>query len=69
MQLVEDEWVVVISANAVDLQETVLYELNMSALGDHIRFRKLEALVQHQFYWSSLSADMFKSCSECDFYQ
>ena len=39
MQLVEDKWIMVVSANAVKLQEAVICKLHVSALGGHLGCR------------------------------
>ena len=45
MQLVGNEWVMVLPNDASELWEAVLHELHGSALGGHLGCRKLESLV------------------------
>ena len=45
MQLSEDGWIMVVPANAVELQVAVLCELHVPALGGDIGCRKLKYLV------------------------
>ena len=66
IHLVENKWVIVLAADAVELCEAVLHELHVLALGRHLGHGKLEALVWHRFYWTKLGANVCKFCIECD---
>ena len=50
MWLVGNKWVMVLTNDASELQESVLHELHGSALGGHPGHQKLESLVRHRFY-------------------
>ena len=49
VHLVKDKWVMLFSADAIELLQALLCELYASALGEHLNHRKLEALVWHRF--------------------